>query len=104
MQPKPIQKPHPPLWVATRTVAASQRAARLRCHLLPGTNLPEVHQAYCDTLKELGEDPADYHVASGLTITVTDEDPQKVWERYRPYALYRGNSMTRWSSRSATLR
>ena len=88
--PKPVQKPHPPLWVAARTVAAAARAARLRCHLAPGTSDPEVFRAYARTLRAVGEEPSRYQIASGLSITITDEDPEKVWERFRPYAIYRG--------------
>ncbi len=89
VQPKPVQKPHPPLWMAARTVVAAQRAARLRCHLLPGTNDPEVFRAYAAALRAEGEDPAAYNVTVGLSVTVTNEDPEKVWERLRPHSQYR---------------
>ncbi|MCH8195688.1 MAG: LLM class flavin-dependent oxidoreductase [Chloroflexi bacterium] len=89
VQPKPMQKPHPPLWMAARTVAAAQRAGRLRCHLLPGTNDPEVFRAYAAALRDVGEDPAKYQVTMGLSVTLTREDPEKVWQRLRPHSEYR---------------
>ena len=89
-QPKPVQTPHPPLWVGARTVPAAARAGRFRCHLLPGTSDPEVYRAYARALREAGEDPGRYRVALGVSLIITDEDPDKVWRRLRPYAIYRG--------------
>jgi alkanesulfonate monooxygenase SsuD/methylene tetrahydromethanopterin reductase-like flavin-dependent oxidoreductase (luciferase family) len=89
VQPKPLQKPHPPLWMAARTVAAAERAARLDCHLQLGTVDPVVPRAYYHSLATAGKDPARYHVSKSLSITLTHEDPEAVWERLRPHAAYK---------------
>lgn len=89
-QPKPVQKPHPPIWVGARTIPAAERAGRLHCHLLPGTSDPEVYKAYARALRQAGQDPARSHVALGLSLTITKEDPEKVWQRFKPHAIYRG--------------
>ena len=86
--PKPIQKPHPPLFMAVRSQKSAERAARYRCHLAPAATDPEVYHAYTSTLRRMGEDPADYHVTIGLSVIITQEDPEKVWERLLPYADY----------------
>jgi alkanesulfonate monooxygenase SsuD/methylene tetrahydromethanopterin reductase-like flavin-dependent oxidoreductase (luciferase family) len=89
VQPKPLQEPHPPLWYGARSVAGARRAARHRCHLAPIAIDPDMLRVYHQTLEEMGEDPARYHVSGGASIIVTYEDPQRVWERVRPHAIYR---------------
>jgi len=89
VQPKPMQKPHPPIWMATRTVAASKRAARLGCNLMPGSTDPDVYNAYASTLKSMGQSLGDYKVTVGVSAILTKDDPDKVWERLRPHYTYR---------------
>ncbi len=90
VQPKPLQKPHPPIWYGARSVVGARRAARHRCHLALASADPQVVSTYYETLEEMGEDPAQYHITGGAgTITCTYEDPEKVWQQIRPHAAYR---------------
>ena len=89
VQPKPMQQPHPPIWMATRTPAASERAARLGCNLKPGSTDPEVYRTYARGLKERGESFDGYQVTVSLSAIVTKDNPDTVWERLRPHYQYR---------------
>jgi alkanesulfonate monooxygenase SsuD/methylene tetrahydromethanopterin reductase-like flavin-dependent oxidoreductase (luciferase family) len=75
MLPKPVQTPHPTLWISARNPRAARRAARLRSPLMiapaPYTDdAGAVYQAYADALCEAGEDPAAYEVMGSFTVQV----------------------------------
>jgi alkanesulfonate monooxygenase SsuD/methylene tetrahydromethanopterin reductase-like flavin-dependent oxidoreductase (luciferase family) len=65
--PKPLQKPHPPIWIGGYTQAALRRAVRLGDSWHPSNLPPEALAAKAVTLRQLcaaaGRDPA------SLTIT-----------------------------------
>jgi alkanesulfonate monooxygenase SsuD/methylene tetrahydromethanopterin reductase-like flavin-dependent oxidoreductase (luciferase family) len=84
--PEPLQKPHPPLWVAATAPAAAERAGRYGAHLHGVGVDPEFHQAYLRGLAQAGIDPAERRISSPWSVTVTDEKPEAVWERNK--ALY----------------
>jgi alkanesulfonate monooxygenase SsuD/methylene tetrahydromethanopterin reductase-like flavin-dependent oxidoreductase (luciferase family) len=84
--PEPLQKPHPPLWVAATSPAAAERAGRYGANLHGVGVYPEFHQAYFKGLAEAGVDPATRRISNPWSITVTDEDPEAVWQRNK--ALY----------------
>lgn len=52
--PEPLQKPHPPLWVAATTPAAAERAGRHGAHLHGASVDPAVHAAYLRGLQTAG--------------------------------------------------
>ncbi|WP_235735882.1 LLM class flavin-dependent oxidoreductase [Nocardioides alcanivorans] len=81
VQPTPLQEPHPPLWVAATTPAAAARAGRHGANLAGASVDPEVHEAYHAALAEAGHEPGSTRVSNPWSITVTDEDPEAVWER-----------------------
>lgn len=89
--PEPFQKPHPPLWIAATSVAAAARAGRHGAHLHGAAVDPEVHAAYRSALVASGHDPSKMRVSNPWSITVTDENPEKVWQKLRPF------SQRRWS-------
>ncbi len=73
--PKPVQQPHPPLWISARNQRAARRAARLRARLMiapaPYTDDPSaVYRAYADALRDAGEDPSHYEVMGSFTVHV----------------------------------
>jgi alkanesulfonate monooxygenase SsuD/methylene tetrahydromethanopterin reductase-like flavin-dependent oxidoreductase (luciferase family) len=86
VQPAPLQLPHPPLWCAATTVAAAERAGRHGLHLHGGPADAAVAGAYRKALAAAGHDPQRFRVSNPWSITATDEDPERVWQRNR--ALY----------------
>jgi alkanesulfonate monooxygenase SsuD/methylene tetrahydromethanopterin reductase-like flavin-dependent oxidoreductase (luciferase family) len=91
VQPSPLQAPHPPLWVASSSVAAAERAGRHGASLAAATADTEMFDAYLAQLAAAGFDRADVDISKSWSFTVTDEDPASVWARNRD--LY----VERWS-------
>ena len=83
VQPAPLQKPHPPLWVAATAPAAAARAGRHGANLAGATVAPEVFDAYLSGLAESGIAQADVRISAAWSIVVTNEDPEKKWGRYK---------------------
>jgi len=54
LSPKPLQRPHPPIWVSGRSRAAMQRAARYGTGWLPYMYTPEKLAGSLATIAELG--------------------------------------------------
>ena len=80
MFPKPVQTPHPPLWISARAPRPARRAARFKAPLqLPP--MPDIgpegerasYQAYAEGLAAQGENPADYPVMGMFGAVVTDD-------------------------------
>src|SRR5712691_5768223 len=76
LYPKPVQKPHPPIWIGARSRSATERAARNGYHLA-GTG---AHQAeiYRDTFPEAERDPATFNVAQ-LRFGFIGTSRDKAW-------------------------
>lgn len=79
--PEPFQTPHPRLWVAATAPAAAERAGRHGANLHPAAADPAFYEAYFRGLAQAGVDPKTRRISTGGSFTITDEDPQKVWER-----------------------
>jgi alkanesulfonate monooxygenase SsuD/methylene tetrahydromethanopterin reductase-like flavin-dependent oxidoreductase (luciferase family) len=62
LTPKPVQQPHPPLWIGARGPKAIRRAAELGANLLT-TLGPDPAPTYLEALREHGRDPAAFRVA-----------------------------------------
>lgn len=89
VQPAPRQAPHPPLWVAATTVAAAQRAGRHGANLAAASVDPNVHRAYHEALAGAGYPAGSTRVSNPWSITVTDEDPESVWQRNKHHYFHR---------------
>jgi probable F420-dependent oxidoreductase len=76
LYPKPVQKPHPPIWIGARSRSATERAARNGYHLA-GTG---AHQAeiYREALRAAGRDPAAFNVAQ-LRFGFIGTSRDKAW-------------------------
>ena len=78
LTPKPVQQPHPPLWIGARAPKAVRRAAELGAHLMT-TLGPDPAPLYLETLKELGRDPAAFKIAQ-LRMLYCAESEDQAWE------------------------
>lgn len=87
--PEPLQQPHPPLWVAATAPPGAERAGRHGAHLQAASVDPAVFEAYQAGLAAGGHDPGDHRVGNSFFITVTREDPDKLFERNREAFEYR---------------
>ncbi|HEY7294167.1 MAG TPA: LLM class flavin-dependent oxidoreductase [Dehalococcoidia bacterium] len=100
--PKPVQRPHPPIWLGARSNAAARRAARFRAALML-VGPPAVYQAYVTALRGEGIDPATMPVLGSRACLVTD-DPDRDWAALREHVHYTGALYGQWYAEAADLR
>jgi alkanesulfonate monooxygenase SsuD/methylene tetrahydromethanopterin reductase-like flavin-dependent oxidoreductase (luciferase family) len=93
--PRPVQQPHPPLYIGGSTVAAARRAARL--HAGFDTHLPELHATYAEAARAQGFEPSPMP-AYGPTFMHVTHDPAADWARIAPHALHETNEYGKWAS------
>jgi alkanesulfonate monooxygenase SsuD/methylene tetrahydromethanopterin reductase-like flavin-dependent oxidoreductase (luciferase family) len=86
--PEALQNPYP-LWGGGSSVASARRAARNRAHLAALSIDPAVFTAYREELVAQGEEPDDYRISLGMSLTATTEDPEEVWRRHLPLFIRR---------------
>jgi probable F420-dependent oxidoreductase len=85
MEPKPFQKPHPPVWFGANGAPALRRAVRLGDGFFgagsaPAQRFAEQVQVVRATLAEAGRDPAGFPIAKRVYIAI-DDDAQRAAER-----------------------
>ncbi len=78
LTPRPVQQPHPPIWIGARGKKAVERAARLGYHLM-GTGEVSQQRAYDDELERNGRNPKDYYLAQLRWVYVA-ESRDKAWD------------------------
>jgi probable F420-dependent oxidoreductase len=77
MEPKPIQKPHPPVWIGATAESALRRAARIGDGFFgsggsPTGRFAEQVRIVRAALADAGRDPAGFPIAKRLYIVVDD--------------------------------
>jgi probable F420-dependent oxidoreductase len=88
-EPKPVQKPYPPLWFGARAPAALQRAVRLGDGWMgAGSSSTADFKAQAQTIRELLDegkrDPAAFTISKRVYIAV-DQDKSRAEERLRAW-------------------
>jgi alkanesulfonate monooxygenase SsuD/methylene tetrahydromethanopterin reductase-like flavin-dependent oxidoreductase (luciferase family) len=86
VMPRPVQDPHPPIWLAARAEAPARRAGAraAHLHLLGGRT---IRQAYFEAAREAGLEPYTRRVSIFKPIFVAS-DPMRELARYRPQFEY----------------
>ena len=92
--PEPLQKPHPPLWIAATAPPAAERAGRFGTHLHASSVDPQFYAAYQRGLQQSGHPLSSMRISNPWSITVTAENPETVWQRnkqlyFRRWDYYR---------------
>jgi alkanesulfonate monooxygenase SsuD/methylene tetrahydromethanopterin reductase-like flavin-dependent oxidoreductase (luciferase family) len=78
LAPRPVQQPHPPIWIGARAEKAARRIAREGAHLM-ATIGPDPAVWYIDELERCGRNPADFSVAQ-LRLVYCAESEDQAWE------------------------
>ena len=94
--PKPLQKPHPPIWIGGRSERGSRRGARLGYpFLLVGG--PAQYRQLQALFAEAGRSPEELRVAAQRTIFIADSRDE-AWRTIGPQVLYGHNERLRWNA------
>ena len=89
MEPKPVQKPHPPLWFGARAPDALRRTARYADGWMgAGSSTNEAfiqeHAQLMQMLKDEGRDPATFGVTKRVYLAI-DSDEERAWAGLRAW-------------------
>jgi alkanesulfonate monooxygenase SsuD/methylene tetrahydromethanopterin reductase-like flavin-dependent oxidoreductase (luciferase family) len=95
VRPTPIQKPHPPLYIAGSTEASAIRAARMGDGYQPVTQ--SHYEIYAAERRRLGLSVPPAPLRRGPLFVHVTEDPDKAWEVVGPHVLYTTNSNAEWA-------
>ncbi|MGH2355555.1 MAG: LLM class flavin-dependent oxidoreductase [Chloroflexota bacterium] len=99
--PRPVQRPHPPLWLAARAERPAHRAAHFRAGLLH-LGAPAVYETYAAALRAQGVDPAGMPVLGYLNCLVAD-DPDRAWAEMREHVHYTVSLYDGWYGQAGDL-
>lgn len=99
--PKPVQRPHPPIWLGARGPAPARRAARFRAPLLL-VGPADVYETYAAALRADGVDPVGMPVLGSLSCVVSD-DPDRTWAEMRDHVQYTRTLYGDWYREAADL-
>lgn len=94
--PKPLQAPHPPIWIGGRSERGSRRGARLGYPflLVGGSAQYRLLEAL---FAEAGRSPAELRVAASRTVFLADS-ADEAWATAGPKLLYNHNERLRWNA------
>ncbi|HLY54120.1 MAG TPA: LLM class flavin-dependent oxidoreductase, partial [Stellaceae bacterium] len=100
VRPLPLQRPHPPLFVAGGVEAAARRAARF------GLGFAPMHDAlwgvYDEECRKLGREPGRKLGVSGPIAVHVCEDPEVGWAELKPHILHVAETYRRWAAEAGS--
>lgn len=102
--PRPVQSPHPIMYIGGAVPATAERAARLGDGFLPTVMTDELRQAYLDHCTQLGKEPGPIlDITAGPSFIFVTEDPEAAWAEIGPHIMYETNSYARWGQETGTV-
>lgn len=102
VMPRPIQRPHPPIWTAAMSKRAAARAARFGFHVA-GTGGENLQQYFDDALAKEGKNPADFGV-SQLRLVYVAATRDKAWDDVQHHAHYMMEAYDKWLKEAADVK
>jgi alkanesulfonate monooxygenase SsuD/methylene tetrahydromethanopterin reductase-like flavin-dependent oxidoreductase (luciferase family) len=105
--PRPVQKPHPPIWYGAITEAGARRAARVADAMVmgPGPTLPQLvamRKAYDEQLREQGRDPRQVPVLLRREGYIAPDD-RTAWAVATEPLRYQYTSVYDWKGLDSTI-
>lgn len=94
--PKPLQQPHPPIWIGGRSERGSRRGARLGYPFLLVGGAAQ-YRLLRDLFAQEGRSPDDLKVAASRTVFIADSR-DAAWETIGLQLLYNHNERLRWNA------
>jgi alkanesulfonate monooxygenase SsuD/methylene tetrahydromethanopterin reductase-like flavin-dependent oxidoreductase (luciferase family) len=99
LTPKPVQQPHPPLWVGALNPKAVDRAARLGCHFLGIGDT----SAYDEALRRHGRNPSDFNVAQLVWAHIAPSKEQ-AWDEVQDHVHWMLTVYGEWLSEAGEVK
>jgi alkanesulfonate monooxygenase SsuD/methylene tetrahydromethanopterin reductase-like flavin-dependent oxidoreductase (luciferase family) len=98
VSPRPVQSPHPPLYLGGSTAAAARRAARLGIGLMPGGRDEPLIEAFVEACRAEGR-PSGPVIRSNPPMAVfVSDDPEHTWAQIAPFAVHEVRTYARWEA------
>jgi probable F420-dependent oxidoreductase len=94
LMPRPVQSPHPPLWIGAGAPKAIERAGRMGCNFMGLAN-PDAQKTYDDALRKAGRNPKDFSAAQ-LHFTYVGRTTDEAWAQSQDHLHYMITWYTRW--------
>ena len=94
--PRPVQQPHPPVFIGGSAPATARRAARFGFGLFPPTADSELVDLYKAECERLGRKPGFVALPGGPGTLFVSEDPDKTWAEIGPHLLHDATTYTSW--------
>jgi probable F420-dependent oxidoreductase len=95
LEPKPVQKPSPPLWVGGFAPAAAKRAARLGDGYIGTGEMTEQAKIFRDEWHRLDR-TGKPQLAGGHFWLVASKTPDKTFSEIAPHVLYQIETYNKW--------
>ncbi len=86
LSPKPVQQPHPPIWIGARGPKATKKVAEMGHHLM-ATLGPDPAPLYLETLKQNGKNPDDFNIAQ-LRMVYCAETEDQAWDECQDHLFH----------------
>jgi alkanesulfonate monooxygenase SsuD/methylene tetrahydromethanopterin reductase-like flavin-dependent oxidoreductase (luciferase family) len=96
--PRPLQRPHPPLYLGGRTIAMAKRAAALADGMLPASSDPRLREAFMAERARLGLSPGRWFTPAPAHSVIVTEDPERTWAQLGPHALHDARVYAGWAA------
>lgn len=94
--PRPLQQPHPPVFIGGSAPATAKRAARFGFGLFPPTADSELVDLYRAECERLGRKPGLVALPGGPGCLFVAEDPDKAWAEIGEHLLHDATTYTSW--------
>lgn len=95
--PKPLQTPHPTLFMGGSSAAAARRAARQGDGFIGG--MPQLNAVYTTECERLGKRPR-FQAEMPFSFLYVSDAPEEDWAALAPHALYETNCYAQWQQDS----
>jgi alkanesulfonate monooxygenase SsuD/methylene tetrahydromethanopterin reductase-like flavin-dependent oxidoreductase (luciferase family) len=94
LMPRPVQSPHPPLWIGAGAPKAIERAGRMGVNFMGIAN-PEAQKIYDDALRKAGRNPKEFSAAQ-LHFTYVARTTDEAWAHSQDHLHYMITWYMRW--------